>query len=285
MKYSRIDKDAREYPDLLRQITKPPEELYCLGDVSLMKTRCVAVVGSRKLSDYGRRTAFSIGEKLGRAGITVVSGMARGADTCAHKGALSAGGKTIAVLGTDIETCYPVSNRSLKETIAGEGLVITEFPPGYPVKRENFPQRNRIISGLSEAVVIAEAGLSSGSLITAGLAADQGRSVYAVPANIDNPGAIGSNLLIRDGVMPLVIIDDILEDLGITRKEEITNIIEGLGEDERKIVLCLQEGGEMTTDYLCQRLEINPAKVNGIITVLEMKGLVHSSLGKIFLAK
>ena len=285
MKYSTVRIDDREYPDLLRLIPNPPETLYYMGDIRLLSSRCVGVVGARKLSDYGRRTAFTIGEKLGRAGLTVVSGMARGADTCAHKGALSACGNTIAVMGTDIESCYPSSNRELKETIAKRGLVITEYPPGFPVQKNNFPQRNRIISGLSEAVIIAEAGLASGSLITAGLAADQGRSVYAVPANIDNPGAIGGNLLIRDGAMPLVVIDDILEDLGVKSFDGMDDIIEKLGDDEKKLIMALRKGGEFTVDALCHKLSMNPAKVNGIVTVLEMKGLVHSSLGKIFLAK
>lgn len=285
MEYKVIYNHDKRFPQYLRDIASPPEKLYYMGNIELLNSYCVAVVGSRKCSDYGRRTAMKLGGKLASEGITVVSGMARGVDTFAHKGALEAGGKTIAVMGTPIDECYPAANRLLKERIIEKGLVLSEYPPGYPTDRKNFPQRNRIISGLSRATILGEAGLNSGALITANLAVDQGREVYAIPANIDNPKALGGNLLIKDGASPLVVLDDIFDDLGIMRGAKNEKIFESLDSDEKAIVTALAERGEMTVDELCVHSNLVPSGVNGIVTVLEMKGLVHTELGKIFLAK
>ena len=279
-----ISIDDERYPAQLKEIADPPRQLYCAGDISLMKELCVAVVGSRKNSQYGSWAAKAVSSKIAAAGACVVSGMARGIDTCAHLAALGAGGKTIAVLGTGLDVCYPAANRQLKEQIEKKGLIVTEYPPGYPVHKGNFPRRNRIISGLSAATVVAEAGNNSGSLITAQLAAEQGRSVYVVPANINNPNALGGNLLIRDGAMPLMILDDIIDDLGL-EKEARDTALEGLGEDEKRIVSLLVKNSELTASEISAALKLAPERVNGMLTVLEMKGLVQAALGKIFLAK
>lgn len=273
-----------EYPPQLAVIDQPPQQLYCRGNISLLKSFCVAVVGSRKLTKYGMWAAGAVSRKLAGAGVTVVSGMAKGADTCAHRGALEEKGNTIAVLGCGLDITYPASNRALKEEIARRGLLVTEYPYGYPATRYTFPARNRIISGLSQAVVIAEAGNNSGSLITAGFADDQGRSVYVIPANINNPGALGGNMLIRDGAMPLVILNDLLDDLGVSRNVAGTEI-KDLGYDEKRILDLIMESGEITDDEICAKLSLAPQKVNGILTVMEMKGIICSALGKIFLAK
>lgn len=285
MEYKIIYNHDEKFPQCLREIASPPDKLYYMGDIELLNSYCVALVGSRKCSDYGKRIAMKLGGKLAAEGITVVSGMARGVDTFAHKGALEAGGKTIAVMGTPIDECYPVANRQLKARIIEKGLVLSEYPPGYPTDRKNFPKRNRIISGLSRATILGEAGLNSGALITANLAVEQGREVYAIPANVDNPKALGGNLLIKDGASPLVVLDDIFDDLGIMRGTKKKNIIEGLDADEKTIVMALAEQGEMTVDELCIHSNLAPSGVNGVVTVLEMKGLVHTELGKIFLAK
>ena len=279
-----ISIDDERYPAQLKEIADPPRQLYCAGDISIMNELCVAVVGSRKNSQYGSWAAKAVSSKIAAAGACVVSGMARGIDTCAHLAALGAGGKTIAVLGTGLDVCYPAANRQLKEQIEKKGLIVTEYPPGYPVHKGNFPRRNRIISGLSAATVVAEAGNNSGSLITAQLAAEQGRSVYVVPANINNPNALGGNLLIRDGAMPLMILDDIIDDLGL-EKEARDTALEGLGEDEKRIVSLLVKNSELTASEISAALKLAPEKVNGMLTVLEMKGLVQAALGKIFLAK
>ncbi|MDR1068355.1 MAG: DNA-processing protein DprA, partial [Clostridiales Family XIII bacterium] len=202
-----IEKGDPRFSARLSQLSDPPERLYCIGDVSLLNhTPAVAIVGARRATSYGKWAAQTIARRLAEQGVCVVSGMAEGADTAAHVGALECGGKTIAVLGCGIDICFPLSNRALKRTIEGSGLVVSEYPPGMPGAKYTFPQRNRIISGLSAAVVVAEAGVTSGSLITAECAADQGREVYAVPGNINRLLSAGANKLIRDGAKPLVLI-------------------------------------------------------------------------------
>jgi len=197
---------------------------------------------------------------------------------------LKANGKTIAVLGCGIDLCYPSSNRDLKEQIKNSGLILSEYPPGYPAAVYTFPRRNRIISGISEATVIAAAGLHSGALITAELAAEQGRAIYALPGNINNVYHLGSNKLIKDGATPLVVLDDLLEELGIQpieRKEMLTK----LSPDEQALIGQLICEGEQTVDQLCKSLAKPSSHVNGLVTVLEMKGIIHTSMGKIFVAK
>lgn len=274
----------RRYPKQLMRIQSPPKKLYCAGDISLLDSRCVCVVGSRKTSEYGRWAAGKTAERLAFHGITVVSGLAMGIDTCAHKGALDVHGKTIAVLGCGIDIPYPWANRELKERIIREGLVITEYPPGRQATKYTFPQRNRIISGLSECGVVAEAGLNSGALITAEMVDAQSDQVFVIPGNINSASSIGSNMLLRDGAVPLVVIDDILEYLGIERREEAGRM-KYLGSDEKKVFEALQSGGEMTIDSISEAVREGAGKVTGIVTVLEMKGLVYTALGKVFIAK
>ena len=184
-----IKMESEDYPLLLRQIQKPPKLLYAIGDISILKQKCVAVVGARKASSYGKWAARNIGKRLAEYGVAVVSGLAYGCDAEAHLGALDAGGRTVAVMGCGIDICYPAANRQLRRRIAENGLIISEYPPGTQPRPYMFPQRNRIISGLCEAVAVAEAGLSSGSLITASCAAEQGRLVFAVPGIYRLPAA------------------------------------------------------------------------------------------------
>ena len=237
MDIKKLTIDEPAYPALLKQIKDPPKELYYAGDVSLLSTRCVAIVGSRKFTTYGRRIAGRIAGRLAACGVTVVSGMAIGIDGIGHRSALEAGGRTIAVLGNGLDVMYPAANRELKADILRRGLLISEYPPGMKGTKYTFPQRNRIISGLSEATVIVEAGLNSGSLITACLAEEQGRPVYGVPGNIDAVTSHGVNMLIRDGAVPLVDVDDLLQDLHVDRqalwRESYAGVV---GEEERKIL-------------------------------------------------
>lgn len=183
-----------------------------------------------------------------------------------------------------MDVCYPAANRDLRRKICAEGLLISEYPPGHPTRKYNFPERNRIISGLSEATVVAEAGLNSGALITASLAAEQGRCVYAIPGNINSICSIGSNRLLADGAMPLVVLDDLLSDLGV-KGRDLLCAEWALGKDEKVIYEAVADGGEMTADDLCGRLGRSSAEINGIVTILEMKGLLCTALGKIFIAK
>jgi len=284
MDYGVVTLGEPEYPVLLPLINDPPKQLYYLGNLSLASTRCVAVVGSRKTTDYAKWAAFTLAERLSEHQITVVSGLAAGIDTCSHAGALKTGGRTIAVLGCGIDQCYPVANKKLKNEIIKTGLVLSEYPPGFQAAPYTFPRRNRIISGLSEATVVACAGLHSGALITAELAMEQGRDVYALPGNINNIHHLGSNKLLKDGAMPLVVLDDLLEDLGI-QANPLENETIVLSDDEKQLLSQLTKAGESTVDQLCKTMKKSPPFINGLLTVLEMKGVVRTSMGKIFVAK
>lgn len=282
---NRITAMDSDYPQLLLNIPDPPPVLFYLGDLSLAAQRCVAIVGSRKVSPYGSWAASSLAQKLADHQVVVVSGMAAGVDTCAHKGSLLAKGKTIAVLGCGLDLCYPASNRGLKEQIAAQGLLLSEFPPGTPPLSFHFPRRNRIISGLAESTVIIEAGLSSGSLITAECAVEQGRNIYAVPGNINSAQSLGSNKLIRDGAIPLVVLDDLICDLGLKKEEAGKEELALLGREELMLYLAVREHGEITGDLLCRKLNQSPSQINALVTVLEIKGFLQTEQGKIFIAK
>jgi DNA processing protein len=202
--------DDDDYPKRLRNLPDPPPALWRRGDWRDDDAVAVAVVGSRRPSPYGRLMAEQFGRELSRVGATVVSGLARGIDGIAHRAALDAGGRTIAVLGCGIDRYYPEEHRSLQEAIGRQGAVLTEFPLGAPPLAHHFPRRNRVISGLSLGVVVVEAGERSGSLITARLALEQGREVFAVPGNLGAGGSVGTNRLIKAGATLVEGIDDIL---------------------------------------------------------------------------
>ncbi len=289
-KIIRITMESDEYPDSLREIQGSPRELYCIGDISLLKTPCVAIVGSRRYTIYGRQTALMIGKMLAGRGITVVSGMAKGIDSFAHQGALSKQeGKTIAVLGTAIGKPYPASNAALMEEIEEKGLVISEYPPDFPGSQYGFPARNRIISGLSKSVIVVEAGLKSGSLITAQIAGDQGKTVFAVPGNINSQFSIGTNLLIRDGAYPLVVVDDVIREMGVqslnrgTFGEDEEGFPVEMDDDERKLYSEIRQEQGISPDALSEKVELPISKINGILTVMEIKGAIMMCSGRIFL--
>lgn len=206
--------DDPDFPRLLREITNPPTSLWTRGDLALLSQPSIAVVGARDATREGRAIAYQIAADLARAGIVVVSGLARGVDAAAHTGALDVGGKTVAVLGTGIDRIYPAENKMLHERVAADGLLITEFAPESPPHLFHFPQRNRIISGLSRAVVVVEAREKSGSLITARLAGDQGRDVMVVPGPIRSGQNRGGHALLRDGAKLVESAVDILQELG-----------------------------------------------------------------------
>ena len=285
------------YPDMLLDIDDPPEELYYVGDLSLLERPCISVVGSRKASGYGLWAAETIGKTLGQAGVTVVSGMAIGIDGAAHRGALSAAGSTAAVLGCGIDICFPKSNHRLRDEIARKGLIISQFQPGTPGAKYTFPMRNRIISGLSYATVVVEAGIGSGSLITAEFAAEQGREIFAVPGNIDRVYSMGSNKLIADGARPLVVIEELLEFLKLAggtlshykengqRIKKSWNADSDLTWSEFAVLNQVEQLGETTANQLSRRLQKNISDINGTVTVLEIKGLLATAMGKIFIAK
>ena len=272
------------FPQILRDFVPDVGVLYFEGDLTLLQNRCIAIVGSRKCTQYGKTVAKTIGKRAAENGVTVVSGLARGIDTAGHLGALEAGGKTIAVLGGGTEHYYPPENRKLQQQIAREGLLLSEHEPEYIAKAYDFPKRNRLISALSESVVVVEAPNRSGALITAECAEEQVKNVYAVPGNITSYYSFGTNKLIRENATPLILIDDIFLDLNISPYIKEDNLLE-LGEDERRVFEVVKNCGEVTIDEIYHKTNIKPSEINGIITILEMKGIIFSSLGKILVAK
>ncbi|MCR5481485.1 MAG: DNA-processing protein DprA [Clostridia bacterium] len=280
-----IDAADERFPDSLRMIEDPPRGLYYVGNIQLLKTPSASVVGSRKATEYGKWVSKSIGTRLGTEGVTVISGLAVGIDSYAHMGALKAEGKTIAVLGGGINVACPAPNRNLmREIIYADGLVISEYEPGVTPSRFTFPRRNRIISGLSSATVVVEAGFGSGSLITAEYAAKQGKNVYAVPGNITSQASLGCNKLIYDGAIPLIVIEDILNEFNIEIKKS-QGFSKKLGHDELTVCEYVANSGETDIDHICVGTGMSPGKASGIVTVLEMKGVICTGMGKIFIAK
>ena len=279
-----IYKEDSIFPEFLKNISDAPLALYCAGDISLLNRDCVAVVGARKCSEYGRQVALKIGETLAKNDIVTVSGMAEGIDASAHLGALKVGGKTIAVLGSGVDVCYPRCNKNLYDRIIDEGLIISEYPLGTKPKPFYFPRRNRIISAISKAVTVVEASSGSGSLITAEIAAEQGKEIIAVPGNINSTFSLGCNKLIADGASIMTVPEDVLRIIGVDPKLQKEEFVE-MGEDERKIFNMLKEEGELTLEYLCKILGKEPSLISGLIAVMEIKGLVSYQLGKIFIAK
>ncbi|MDD4199816.1 MAG: DNA-processing protein DprA [Eubacteriales bacterium] len=272
-----------KYPGILKEIRKPPKQLFYIGNIGMLNEICVAVVGSRTSTLYGRNVAKQIGRRLAEKGVTVISGMALGIDSCAHIGALEAAGFTAAVLGCGVDRCYPPENFELKAELERKGLVLSEYPPGTAPERYNFPERNRIISGLCQMTVVVQARNRSGALITAEQAADQGREIMAVPGNIDSQYNLGNNKLIKEGAMPLICIDDILEPLGLNGVDP-ERAKARLSNTEFEIYNMIRQKGEMSIDEICMNMGRDPSYVNPILSVMEMKGFTCSALGKIFLA-
>jgi DNA processing protein len=206
------------YPSLLREIPDPPALLYYRGQVDLQEnqgaTLMVAIVGTREPTDYGKRWTRTLARALAEHGITVISGLAEGVDTCAHQGALEAGGRTIAVLGTGVDVVYPPRNQDLSQQIAEQGLILSEYPAGTRPDRSHFPRRNRIVAGLARAVLIMEAPTKSGALITAHLANDYGRDIYVLPGSLDNPKALGCLGLVNRGAQNILGVGHLLATLG-----------------------------------------------------------------------
>lgn len=274
--------DDDNYPCDLKNISDPPIVLYIKGRITEDDKNAIAVVGSRRATSYGKETAKKISYDLAKRGITVVSGLARGIDTWAHLGALSAKGRTIAVLGCGINIVYPKENRDLYEKISASGAVISEFPLSTPPYAHNFPRRNRIISGLSKGVVVVEASQKSGALITANFAVEQGKDVFAVPGSITSDVSKGTHRLIKEGAKLTESIQDILEEFGIKDvTEEIIKKREVLPEVE-KIVYDTLSCEEKYLDEIIQESGLPASVVSSTLLLLEMKGLAKQHPGKIF---
>jgi DNA processing protein len=273
------------YPDALRQIYDPPLFLFVRGSLEERDALAVAIVGSRASSPYGRQMTAGISEGLVRAGLTIVSGLARGIDAAAHAAALAAGGRTIAVLGCGIDVVYPSEHHQLQMRIVKNGAVVSEFPPGTPPDAENFPSRNRIISGLSLGTVVVEATEKSGSLITAEHALEQGREVFAVPGPV-GARSRGPHQLIRQGATLVEGAADILCEIIPHLREEPRSVSPPappppLNEIEQRVFACLDESA-VHVDDLMLRTGLAAARLLGVLLSLELRGLVHQLPGKRF---
>ena len=275
------------YPKYLAHIHDPPLALYVLGKLLPNDRHAIGVVGSRHTTFYGRETAESMAYQLAHAGFTVVSGLARGIDTAAHHGALKAKGRTLAVLGGGLDCIYPPENKQLAVDISKSGAVLSEFPIGRKPDKTTFPIRNRIISGLSMGVLVVEAGLASGALITANQALDQGRCVFAVPGRIDSPSSKGTHMLIKNGARLVESVDDILQEfefliprLNMTKSVSADAMpLAPLDEDEEKIVQCLKDG-EKNADEIIRETVIGANRIGSILLGLEMKRVVRLQPGR-----
>lgn len=283
----------KNYPRLLKEINDPPFVLYYLGDIGTINEfdKCIAVVGTRKMTSYGKEAAERVVSGLTNAGYTIVSGMAYGIDAVAHRIAIKTDGKTIAVFGGGVDHVYPVSNTTLYFQIVKKGgLVLSEYPPGFRPSKNTFPQRNRIISGLSLGVVVIEGAKRSGTLITARHAAEQGRDVFAVPGPITSRNSSATSYLIKQGAKLVEKAEDILEEIDVNTKYQKTDISSGklrAGKNtdkdsnsqlskEEKIILNLLEKENLHFDDIVRRSGIEAKKLGGILGFMEVNGLVRS---------
>ena len=277
----KISRREKTFSKLLREIPDCPKELYCRGETKLLNEKnVVAIVGSRRPSEYGLKQTRRIASDLAAQGIVVVSGMAIGIDAAAHRGALDGEGKTIAVLGTAIDKLYPATNfRLAQDILANGGLIVSEYPAGYPFYRANFPLRNRIIAGLSSAVAVTEAAERSGSLITAFLSVDYNREVFALPGNVDRILSRGTNYLIKKGACLLTSSEDILKFYNLWAKTGRNQKAVQLSLEEAKIINILSSGG-YEFDTLAKLTALGASELNSALVILEMKKMIKCISGQ-----
>lgn len=264
------------YPRRLKEIDQPPPVLYTLGELTVQDEWAAAIVGTRRMTGYGRQVTEELSELLARHGVTVVSGLARGVDASAHQTTLKNGGRTIAVLGSGVDRIYPPEHRKLAEEIAANGAVISDYPPGTPPESSNFPPRNRIISGLSRVVVVIEAGVTSGALITSTFAAEQGRDVFALPGSIYANTSKGTNRLIQQGARPLLESKDVLDALNIEQVQEYRQARLELPGDPREQQIMDALGYEpVHIDELGHTTGWGMDTLTSTLTMMELKGMVR----------
>ncbi|MEP6698924.1 MAG: DNA-processing protein DprA [Verrucomicrobiota bacterium] len=283
-----ITQESPSYPKSLREIHAPPIVLYVWGELIERDQHAIGVIGARRTTHYGMESAKKLAYQLAYAGLTVISGLARGIDTAAHQGALAAKGRTIAVIGSGLSKLYPPENAALAEKIRdGNGAVVSEFSMEIEPDRQTFPMRNRIISGWSHGILVVEAGLNSGALITAAQALEQGRSVYAVPGHINAPSALGSNRLIQQGAKLVMDASDILDDLQILlpetkpSPEASARVLPDLSPEERRVYDAIA-AAETSIDDITTRCDLSSATVSATLLRLELKRLIKQLPGKYF---
>lgn len=278
--------EDEHYPANLREIDAPPPVLYVRGELRPDDVLAVALVGTRRASAYGREVAHLAATEFAHNQVTVISGLALGVDTVAHRAAVEAGGRTIAVLGSGVDQVYPAQNRELADAIMANGALISEYPVGTRPEASNFPPRNRIISGLSRGVVIVEASQRSGALITAQFAAEQSREVFAVPGSILHPGSAGCNELIRQGATPFLSVNDVLDQLNFATLSTQTLVRQSTPADplEAQLMTILTQEA-CHVDDLVRRLALPSSQVSSILTLLELKGMVRQVGGMTYMIR
>lgn len=283
-----ITQEDPEYPEPLKQIYDPPIALYVKGTLEKKDKNAIAVVGTRSVSHYGASVADRLSYQLSKVGFTVVSGLARGVDTAAHKAALKADGRTLAVLGSAIDCLYPEENAQLAEQIAEHGAVISEYTMGRQPDRTTFPYRNRVVAGLCMGIVVVEAGVKSGAVITATEALEQGRSVFAVPGRVDTPAARGCHMLIKQGAKLCEGVDDVLQEFefllpeakqkanaAMPRRPDVP-----LTNDEQVVVKALWKGG-LDVDSLARAANLSSSQLSALLLGLEMKRVIRMLPGRV----
>ena len=273
------------YPQRLKEIDQPPPVLYVRGEYLLDDLFAVAIVGTRRVTPYGRQITEELSSYLAANSMTVISGLARGVDAVAHQSTLKAGGRTIAVLGSGVDKIYPPEHRALAEQMIERGAIISDYAPGTPPDASNFPPRNRIISGLSLAVVVVEAGETSGALITAEFAAEQGREVFAIPGSILAPQSKGTNKLIQNGALPLLSVSDLMQALDITRVGEHKAARKIMPSDAIEARLYSVLSSEpLHVDEIRNQSELPIEKVSAALALMELKGMVRQVGGMNYVA-
>jgi DNA processing protein len=280
--------EDKDYPENLKNIPDPPLVLYVKGELSLEDKYSIGIVGSRRASIYGLNNAQRFAFELAQKGFTIVSGMARGIDTYSHRGALKAKGRTLAVMGSGFNQIYPPENEKLAEEIAQNGAVISEFPIDTGPFRQNFPRRNRVISGLSLGVLVVEATRNSGALITADFALEQGREVFALPGKVDSGNSFGTNGLIKQGAKLVSCIEDVLEEFNIVvsplpQKHGIQNTIQADVNNEESFVYGLISDQPLPLDEIIEKTNMNVPEISAMLLKLEMKKLIRQLPGKQFI--
>ncbi len=282
-----IDKDSDDFPELLKQISNPPGRLFVVGNIDALHLPSLAIVGSRNPTRQGRQNAYEFAKHLGRSGFCIVSGLASGIDAAAHEGALDGGAMTVAFLGHGIDQVYPADNEQLANRIAAKGAVCSEFPIGSEPRREHFPQRNRLISGLSLGTLVVEAAKRSGSLISARLASEQGREVFAIPGSIHNPMSRGCHQLIRQGAKLVESAADIVSELGplalhlMQPPDESVASHPPASEHDADYEMLLQTMGfdPATVDELAERSGLTIDHVSSMLLILELEGKIDAQAG------
>lgn len=281
MEIFQINLSDYDYLRDLPHIPDPPKKLFMRGKLPIKRVKTVAIVGTRKPSAYGREIATKIASECAKNGIVVVSGLALGIDSIAHRAAIDSGGKTIAILANGVDKIYPRSHEDLGQRILQtNGAILSEYPNNTPARPWQFLARNRIVSGLADAVVIIEAASRSGTLSTANHALDQGKEIFAVPGNITSPLSAGCNQLIKNGANPLTSVEDLLDFLIPDRFEKQTQLFKGDTREENVILEFLSKNGTTSSDTIIKQTRLSASEFNQAITMLELKGLVLNNGGE-----